>query len=200
MSFDTRKTLILRVRNPDDADGWRDFYGLYEPLIKRFFQSRGLQEADADDIVQNVLQRVAKAAPYFEYDPAKGKFRSWLFTIARNELNRHFGKVMRRPASTSQPEVISNLVSADEAELRKSWETEYRQHLFQWACKRVRPETSDQAWKAFWGTAVDEKSATDVAAELDTTVGAIYIAKSRVIDKLRECIETVSGEWDLLDS
>ena len=63
MSFDTRKTLILRVRNPDDADGWRDFYGLYEPLIKRFFQSRGLQEADADDIVQNVLQRVAKAAP-----------------------------------------------------------------------------------------------------------------------------------------
>ena len=95
MSFDTRKTLILRVRNPDDADGWRDFYGLYEPLIKRFFQSRGLQEADADDIVQNVLQRVAKAAPDFEYDPAKVKFRSWLFTIARNELNRQFGKVMR---------------------------------------------------------------------------------------------------------
>ena len=57
-----------------------------------------------------------------------------------------------------------------------------------------------KAWREFWVTAVDEKSATDVAAELDTTVGAIYIAKSRVIGKLRECIETVSGEWDLLDS
>ena len=200
MSFDTRKTLILRVRDTDDASAWREFYDLYMPLLKRFFQARGLQEADADDIVQNVLQRVSKAAPEFEYDPAKGKFRSWLFTIARNELNRHFGKTMRVPGSTSKSVVMKSLTSTDEEEQKASWERDYRRHLFQWACKRVRPDTSDQAWTAFWSTAVEETPSAEVAEKLGMTVGAVYIAKSRVIAKLRDEIATVSGEWDLLGS
>ena len=85
---ETRASLLIRIRNPEDSDSWTQFGEVYAPVVFRFLTRRGLQEADAGDVTQNVLLEVAKSIQKFEYEPERGKFRNWLATIARRQLNR----------------------------------------------------------------------------------------------------------------
>src|SRR5947207_641300 len=83
---ETRRSLLVRLRDPGDRAAWEDFVSLYGPLPYRFARKRGLQDADAADVTQNVLEAVAKSLRGFNYDPALGRFRSWLFEIVRRQL------------------------------------------------------------------------------------------------------------------
>ncbi len=194
MSIETQKTLIHRIRDTGDVSAWNEFFELYQPLLFHFFLSRGLDHDDADDVSQAVLQRISKAAPDFRYDPKKGRFRGWLFHIARNELNRFFAKnALSRESTTSDGElpVGGGQVSP---ELEAAWTEEYRQHIFAWACRQVKPTVSENSWQAFWKTAIDGEPAEAVAEALDLKLGSVYVAKSRVIKRLRECVAGISGE------
>lgn len=194
MAIETQKTLIHRIRDTGDASAWNEFFELYHPLLLNFFVSRGLDHNDADDVGQAVLQRIAKAAPDFEYDPKKGKFRAWLFRIARNELNRFFAKTARnRESTTLDGEVPTNADQVD-PELEAAWTREYRQHIFAWACRQVKPTVSEKSWQAFWKTAIDGETAEATAAALDLKLGSVYVAKSRIIKRLRDCVAGISGE------
>src|SRR5262252_8431765 len=82
----TRASLLVRIRNSHDQDAWRQFVGLYAPVIYGFARKRGLQDADAADVMQDVLRSVAGAAARLNYDPARGSFRGWLYTVARNKV------------------------------------------------------------------------------------------------------------------
>ena len=195
MSFDTRKTLLMRVRDSSDNEAWTEFVSLYSPLLARFFVQRGVEREDAQDISQNVLRRVSGAASDFRYDPAKGKFRSWLFRIADNEWKRFIARKLKRDRFESPTDRVEEL--GERSAHQEMWDLEYRKQMFDWACEQVRPEFSDRAWKAFWSITVEEKSPGDVAEELGVSVGAVYISKSRVIARLRERVSAVSGEEDL---
>jgi len=195
MSFDTRESLLQRLRQPDDKIAWDEFHALYQPLLKNFFLARGLDNEDSSDVSQIVLSRISKAAPEFRYDPAKGKFRSWFFRIARNELNRFFAKTARRNEFESVQETPAT--AGQEAELESIWNNEYRQQVFAWACRQVRPHFSNNAWQAFWQTTIDEVPPQQVADELNIKIGTVYLSKSRVINRLRERISSISGDWDI---
>ncbi len=189
----TRVSLLLRIRDADDAQAWTQFAEIYAPLIHRFAKKNGLQDADASDLAQEVMGAVAKSIGRFDYDPKVGRFRSWLFTVARNRLNTQLGKQSRQPRGSGDTGVHQALASQpqNDSELERVWDEEYEQRLFQWAAEKVQDQFTDNTWQAFWQTGVENRPAVDVAKELQLSVGAVYIAKSRVLARLKEVIEQV---------
>jgi RNA polymerase sigma-70 factor (ECF subfamily) len=186
----TRPSLLLRLRDPQDAVAWNDFVQIYAPLIRRFGLRHGLQDADADDVTQEVLRCVAEAIGRWEYDPRAGRFRSWLFTITRHQLVNHVERrkhQVRATGDTAMQQLLENLPAAEDAEAY--WDQEYERQLFRWAADQVRMQFSEVHWQAFWRTAVEQQDAAEVAVSLQMSVGALYVAKSRVLAQLRNKIQ-----------
>jgi RNA polymerase sigma factor (sigma-70 family) len=192
----TRPSLLVRIRDAGDRAAWRQFVEIYTPLVYRFARKRGLQDADAADLAQEVLQAVAGASRRLEYDPGRGTFRGWLFTVARNRLHNFLLRRRRYTAALVElgPDECLDDYPAPTQEESALWEQEYRRRLFDWAAEQVRREFQDTTWQAFWRTAVDGEGAKQVAEALGMSVGAVYIAKSRVLARLREQIEELQVE------
>src|SRR5207302_3382515 len=125
----TRPSLLVRLRDTADHEAWRQLVELYAPLVYRFLRRRGLQDADAADLTQEVLRAVAGAIDRFEYDSRRGSFRGWLFTVARNKLHSFLKHrdCQRRHIEEVDDERLCREPAPEEAEL---WEPEYRQRLF----------------------------------------------------------------------
>ena len=191
----TNPSLLVRLRDPSDGGAWSTFSEIYEPLIVAFCRKQGLQEADARDVTQDVLCSVISAIQKFEYDPAHGKFRSWLYRVIRSKLANHFNKSARQPRGSGQT-VVNQMLNEqpgveDEAQ---AFDREAEQRVFEWACEKVRPEFEPKTWDMFWRTAVKQEKAGVVAEALSVSVGSVYIAKSRVIKRLQATIHEAS-EW-----
>ena len=181
----TRASLLVRLRDPGDNDAWRQFVQLYAPVVYAFARNRRLQDADAADLTQEVLRNVMMAARRLEYDPNRGSFRGWLFTVTRNKLLDLREKQGRGQATggTSAQEVFAQQPAPEDEAL---WDEEFRRHVFAAAAEQVRQEFEEASWQAFWATAVDGKRAPEVAQTLGLSVGAVYIAKSRIQARLKE--------------
>src|SRR5258708_5985615 len=131
---ETRRSLLVRLRDPGDCAAWEDFVSLYGPLAYRFARKRGLQDADAADVTQNVLQAVAKSLRGFDYDPALGRFRSWLFEIVRRQLAKWQRTRSRKEVATggsNHRDVLNDLPTPDREET-DLWEREYQRQRFLW--------------------------------------------------------------------
>lgn len=192
----TRATLLLRLRDENDHDAWSVFIRDYGPMLYRFVRSRGLQDADAADVVQDVMRRVGSAIGRLEYDKKKGGFRAWLFTITRNRLYSYFEKRKKAgPAGndTAQLELLSQAAD-DRNELSEQWELEHLRALAAVAMETVRENSDPKTWSAFRITAVEGRSAAEAAEELSMSAGAVYVAKSRVTARLRAEIERLELE------
>jgi RNA polymerase sigma-70 factor (ECF subfamily) len=193
-SLHTRASLLIRLRDARDESAWGQFVEIYTPLIYGFCRGRGLQEADAADVCQEVLCTVSRGAARFEYDPSKGKFRNWLFTVVRSKLNNFFATRQRQP-DPAGPSTLMQMVDADSNPVDQSeWDAQYLRHIFNWAAERVRPEFQESTWQAFWKTTVEEEDGKQVAESLGLSVGAVYVAKSRVLTRLRQEIQLVEEE------
>jgi RNA polymerase sigma factor (sigma-70 family) len=192
----TRPSLLLRLRDPRDGQAWGQFVDLYAPLVYAYARKHGLQDADAADLTQNCLRQVATHVGSLEYDPRRGTFRGWLFTIVRNKL-RDFRDQPRRlyqGSGDSQVQRLLEVQAAPEPEESAQWEREYRLGLLAWAAEQVRPQVQETTWQAFWQTAVEGKAGAEVARALGLTEAAIYLAKSRVMARLRAAIREVQEE------
>lgn len=198
----TRHSLVLRLRDSDDQAAWSEFVEIYEPLLYRLARGRGLQDADARDVCQDVLRAVAGAIDDWDPDPAKGKFRAWLFRIARNHTVNFLVAQSARPQATGGTSVQRALEEAADAKVQHAAETqfglEFRRRAFRWAAERVRHEFTSATWQAFWMTSVETKSPHQVGEELGMTVGAVYIARSRVMARIRHRVEQLTQDGDLL--
>lgn len=201
LSLSTQPSLLVRLRDPRDHEAWARFVDLYAPLVYGFLRRRRLQDADAADLTQDVLRQVAGAASSFAYDRAKGTFRSWLFTVVRNRLTDH----LRRTAASAhgaggssnwrqlQEQLVApDTTAADSAE----WDAAWRRQLFQTAAQQVRADFSEPTWNAFWQTAVDGRVGQEVATEQGMSIAAVYLAKSRVMKRIKEQIQWLQGEDD----
>ncbi len=195
----TRPSLLVRLKDTADHEAWRQLVELYAPLVYRFLRRRNLQDADAADLTQEVLRGVASAIDRFEYDPRRGSFRGWLFTVARNKLHTFLERQNRRRRHTEEVDderLQQEPAPSDEEEL---WEQEYRQRLFDWAAEQVRGHFQETTWQAFWRTAVEGQPPREVAALLSLSVGAVYIARSRVLARLKEEVQRLIEEERLAD-
>jgi RNA polymerase sigma-70 factor (ECF subfamily) len=197
----TRPSLLLRLRDPMDERAWGEFVEIYGPLIHRLARRRGLQDADAADLVQEVFRAVAGAIERYDPDPAKGSFRAWLSTIARNLIINLLDAQRRHPRGTGDTEVRRLLEERPAPDSRHSavFDDEYRLRVLDWAAERVRDEFSDATWQAFWKTGVEGQSAQEAAKALGLSVGSVYQYKSRVVARIRREIERVSSEPALED-
>lgn len=193
-SPETRPTLLLRLRDAKDQVAWSQFVEVYSPLVYRFALKRGLQEADAADITQDVLQAVAKNIGRWDYNPQAGKFRGWLFTVARSKLADHADRRRRAPQGSGDSDLHDWLDNQAATEDQAFWEHEYERRVFQWAADQVRDQFQAATWQAFWRTAVENEEAAAVAKSLDLTVGAVYVAKSRVLARLKEKVQELGDD------
>ena len=185
---DTRESLILRLPSSQDALAWREFIAIYEPLIIRFAGRRGLQEADAREIAQNVLIAVAKSVDRWQPDRERGRFRAWLFRIARNQLINWISKQATQASSARALDGSALEQFPSEDDRAAEIELEYRREMFRVAAAQARDSFSSSTWDAFWRTAVLAESVDAVAASLSLSPGAVYIARSRVTSKIRDII------------
>jgi RNA polymerase sigma-70 factor (ECF subfamily) len=188
----THPSLLLRLRDTHDEEAWRQFVDLYTPLVYGYARKQGLQDADAADLSQEVLSAVAGAVGRLEYDPERGAFRNWLFTIARRKLanwQAARSNRMRGSGDTTLHQLLEQCPVPEENEAH--WEAEWQRRLLAWACEQVRRDVTDVTWQAFWKTAIDGKPGKQVAADLGLSVGAVYLARKRVLARLKELIQSV---------
>jgi RNA polymerase sigma-70 factor (ECF subfamily) len=189
---ETRASLIVRLRADADQAAWAEFVEIYRPVIFRLARRRGLQDADADDLAQQVLAAVAGAVRRWQPEAGRGRFRAWLNRIAHNRIINALSR--RAPDRAAGGESSNDLLVGQPAAEPDSelLRVEYRREVFQWAARQVRGEFQPETWQAFWQTAVDGRPAADVANDLGKGIGAVYTARSRVMRRLTEKI----GEWD----
>jgi RNA polymerase sigma-70 factor (ECF subfamily) len=187
----TRESLILRLPTAGDASAWQEFVAIYEPLVYRFARRRGLQDADAKELVQNVFIAVARAISNWQPDPNRGKFRAWLFRIARNQvINMAAKKHLDRGSGRTSAMLALQQVTDDQAS--KEIQLDYRRELFRTAALLVRKNVHESTWQAFWMTWVEGHTTEEAASQLSISTSAVYIARSRVLHQLRVLVR----QWE----
>jgi RNA polymerase sigma-70 factor (ECF subfamily) len=187
---DTRASLLLRLQQPEDELAWQEFVEIYQPLLERLAARYGLQAADAQDVAQEVLTKVAKAVPEWEHDPARGTFRGWLTRVTRNLTIEQFRARSRRPRTNPESGQLEQL----DRDADSIFQLEEQRELFGWAARKARDQFAPATWQAFWLTAVEQQLPAAVAEQLGLSAGAVYIARSRVMARMRELIE--QSEFD----
>jgi RNA polymerase sigma-70 factor (ECF subfamily) len=184
----TRPSLLVRLRNSRDDQAWAEFNAVYEPVIYRMTRRRGLQDADAREVVQEVLMSVASAIDRFDF-AAAGSFRGWLARITRNAVVDQFRKLSVRETATDADEMQRQI---DKSAMDRQWIDEFdkqrREQLFRWAASEVRQKTGELNWMAFWQTSIEARPISQVANELGMTEGAVYVARCRILKRIRELV------------
>jgi RNA polymerase sigma-70 factor (ECF subfamily) len=180
---ETSPTLLDRLRRPDNQAAWAEFVQLYTPLLYHWVKQMGLEPVAAEDLVQDVFLNVLRAMPQFQYD-SRHSFRAWLCTLARNK----FRDARRKHAPVSAGSGLDHIPDGtdDQSEFD---EAEYRTYLTERALQLARREFAPGTWQAFWGTVVEGRPANQVANECGLTPNAVYLARGRVLRRLRESLE-----------
>ena len=186
----TSASLLIRIRDHEDGQAWAEFAQVYTPLVYSYARRQGLQDTDAFTVTQDVLTTVAQKVGDFQYDRGRGSFRGWLRAVTRSRLcdfidsnKRH----LQGSGDTGVHQAIASVqLSNQEDEL---WELECRRSAFNWAVTKIRGEFRDPTWHSFWQTAVEGKSSNDTAKSLTMSVGAVYVARSRVLARLKEVVQ-----------
>lgn len=184
----TRVSLVLRLAEASDVQAWHEFADIYAPAIFRLALRKGLQPVDAEDVTQRVLLGVARAIERFSPDAERATFRTWLGRIARNLIADHFRKESRAPETS---EVGSWLAAPVGESVDAEFELEHRRAMFEWAAARVQERVNDSTWSAFQITAVDNESAQAASERTGLSLGAVYVARSRVLKMLRLEVERI---------
>lgn len=192
----TRPSLLVRLRDLGDERAWSEFTELYGPLVHQLARRRGLQDADAQDLVQDVFRAVARTIERYDPDPDRGSFRGWLSRIARNLILNLLAARRRHPRGTGDTDMQRLLEDRPDPTGEDSivFETEYRRSLLAWAAERIRGEFSDAAWQAFWQAGVEGRPPKEVAEALGMSLGTVYQYKSRAVVRIRREIEQFGWE------
>ena len=189
---ETRPSLIAQLTDPAAEQAWSEFHRLYRPLVYRTARARGMQHADAEDLVQEVMTLVGKAVSRF--DPSgSGSFRGWLYTITRNCVVNSISR-NRGPIGTGDSDVRKLLHEqpAEDEPTATVFRIEYRRLRFHEAAAKLQERFTPTTWRAFWLTAVEQRSIAEVAQQLGKSEGAIRMARCRVIAQFREEVEDSS--------
>ena len=193
----TRVSLLNRLKDGGDTQAWTAFVRLYGPVVYGFARKRGLQDADAADLMQEVMRSVARNAEKLNYDPQRGTFRGWLYTVTRNKIYNFLSAQKNRTRAvgdSANHERLESLPDRADNEAEADWDREYQRRMSAKAMERVQGEFQANTWQAFWGTAVEGRPAAEVGAVLHMTPGAVYVAKSRVLARLRDEVQRLQSE------
>jgi RNA polymerase sigma factor (sigma-70 family) len=183
----TGSTLLALLRDPADSQAWDIFVRRYGPLIHRWCRRWRLQEADADNVTQEVLAQLVQKLRTFRYEPHKGTFRGWLRTLTEHAWSDYAAKNLEPTRGTGDSEVLERLQSVEaRTDLMESLAETFDLELLDHAQARVQVRVTPRDWQIFRELTLEERPGRAVARELGMTVTAVLMAKSRVQKKLRE--------------
>lgn len=188
----TQPSLLVRIRDTRDAAAWRQFIEIYAPLVYSHLRKQHLQDADAADVTQDVLRTVAQSIGEWNYDRKRGTFRGWLLSVVHSRLADFHRRQHRHRAAVSAAADLGH--TAIDGRSSAEWDRDYERQLFHAAAAAVRGDFSDSSWQAFWLAAVEGRPAQDIATHLNISTAAVYLAKARVMARIREQLELLTGE------
>jgi RNA polymerase sigma-70 factor (ECF subfamily) len=168
-----------------DADAWSRMAKLYGPLVYVWSRRRGFQAQDAADIVQDVFRAVAGHIQDFRQTPA-GSFRGWLWTITRNKMLDYYRRGQRLPQAQGGSDAHERILQVPETLDDSAAESSSSGQLVRRALEMIRPDFEEPTWQAFWRVMMEDQSPAEVAKDLGMSVNAVYIAKSRILRRLRD--------------
>lgn len=193
---ETNQSLILRVKDPADAASWSVFLSIYRPVVVRMACGLGLQHADAEDLAQQVFMSVAKAIEDWVPDTHQPPFRMWLARITRNAIVNALTR--RKPdapgGSTSVHDMLRELPDRN-GETTQQLMEESRREAIRWATEAIQHEFTEVTWALFWLTSIEGSSVAEVACQQNKTPGAVYMARYKVMQRLKEKVLEVSEVW-----
>jgi RNA polymerase sigma factor (sigma-70 family) len=193
-SSSTSSSLVARLRHtPADAPAWEEFVRRYGPRIHDWCRSWGLQDADAQDVSQNVLVDIARQMRTFRYDPA-GSFRGWLKTLTHRAWCDFVGSHQQRVRGSGDSDVRRLLLGIEARDdLARKIEEEFDRQMLEEAMAEVRQRLEPNSWEAFRLLAFEGLTGNAAAARLGMKVGAVYVAKNRVQKLLKEAIRRLES-------
>jgi RNA polymerase sigma-70 factor (ECF subfamily) len=179
----TSASLLQRLQQPSQEQAWARFVDLYTPLLLAWARKAGLSPEDAADHVQEVFTHLVRKLPEFLYDRQKGSFRGWLRTILVNKLR---DRLRRKQCLVGQADDATLAGLIDAATPDQLSEQEHNQYLVRRALELMQAEFETTTWRACWEFVVNDRPAAEVASQLGITENAVYIAKLRVLRRLRQ--------------
>jgi RNA polymerase sigma-70 factor, ECF subfamily len=194
MDWQTTTQVLEALKTSDNSAVWQNFRDNFYPVVVNFARHIGLSPSDADDAAQETMVAFVKAYRAGKYDRDKGRLNHWLFGLARNvilNVRRNLGPEQLIADKTGGPS-FWNLLQ-DEKNVPETWTTQWRKVVLDRCMKRARQELDEKTFSAFEFLALGEMPAGEVAKKLEMTENAVYIAKSRVLSRLRQLEEEFEG-------
>jgi RNA polymerase sigma-70 factor (ECF subfamily) len=191
---ETSLSLLQRLRHQPDPESWQRLVELYAPLIGDWLRRASVQPQDADDLIQEVFSVVVKELPRFDYEPERGSFRGWLRTIMANRLRAFYRGRQSRPmaAGGSDFDQVAAQLEDPHSQLSQLWNREHDQYLSRRLLEMIKPDFEATTWRAFERVTIDGAKPAETAKELGISVNAVFIAKSRVMRRLRQEMQELS--------
>lgn len=185
---ETSASLLEILRDRPDETNWRRLVELYSPLISHWLRRHSLPVGELDDLVQEVLLVVVRRLPEFQRQPHSGAFRGWLRSITVNCLRDFWraNRVRPQPTGNSDFQAVLDQLADPMSGLSREWDVEHDRIVTRRLLESLRPSFQENTWRAFAGVTLEGRSPDEVAAELEMTVNAVFIAKSRVLARLRQ--------------
>jgi RNA polymerase sigma-70 factor (ECF subfamily) len=184
---ETSLSLLDRSRDNLGDGSWERLVDVYSPLLRAWLARYGVQPADADDLVQEILLTVARELPKFEHSGRTGAFRNWLRAILTHRL-RDFWRSRRNRAAaaggSSWAEQLDQLAD-EKSDASREWDAQHDRHVMARLLEQVRPRFEPRTWEAFHRQVIDGERADVVAAALGLSLNSVYVARSRVLSTLR---------------
>ena len=199
----TRRSLLSRLRNWNDQVSWQEFFDTYARLIHRVAVKAGLNDAEAQDVVQETIIIVARKIPGFKYDPSIGSFKSWLRVITRRRIEKQLkkrmpvkvGQAFRLSRSGGTPDLLSDETKRTETvervpdpnsfDLEATWDAEWERNLWNAALTRVKSQLKPKQFQMFDLYALKEWPVKDVARALGVSTTHVYVTKHRVAGMIK---------------
>lgn len=176
----TPYTLLDRLCTKPEAADWERFVRLFSPLLERWAARLGVHESDIEDLLQELFVVLIRKLPDFRYDP-RGSFRAWLWTIFRRNVVDWY---RRQPRAGTLLQDLESLSSPDP--VAEASEAEYRSYMLGRVMGIVHADFPDRTWQIFTQLAVEGRPGREVAKEFGVSVNAVYLARGRVLARLRE--------------
>ena len=185
---ETSLSLLERLRHSPEDESWTRLAGLYTPLIRAWLRRYDVQDSDANDLVQEVLLAVSKDLSKFDHGGHPGAFRGWLRAILVNRLRNFWRSRDRQPQARGDSGIDEKLAQLDDpaSELSQVWNRQHDQYVLRQLLALAEPQFAPITWKAFCRVALEGAKPDAVAQELEISLNAVFIAKSRVLSKLRQ--------------
>ena len=198
----TRRTLLSRLRNLDDQESWRTFFDLYWRLLYNVARKSGLDDAGAQEIVQDTVIAVARKMPGFRYDPQRGTFRQWLLRITRRRIVDHLRRIYRQPQRADvSPELLDEheehsgaITDEGTSGIEAMWNEEWEKATFEAALAEVRAASNPRHFQVFDYCVLKEWPVAKVAATLGLNSAQVYLAKHRVAQAMKRAVRRINDE------